>query len=76
VALGVFANSLLGPLVLETIRYHCPESLINQGIGLDAVVLLGAAPIATGAGLLVLRAHRAGPVLVFIPTTFSGHHPS
>ncbi|MEZ5238321.1 MAG: hypothetical protein R2716_05045 [Microthrixaceae bacterium] len=68
-ALGV--NSLLGPLGSETIRYRYSESLINQGIGLDAVALLGAVPIALAAAALVARGHRGGPVLAFIPTTFA-----
>jgi hypothetical protein len=38
---GLVANSLFGPLVSETIRYHYSDSLLNQGIGLDAVALLG-----------------------------------
>ncbi|MEZ5175528.1 MAG: hypothetical protein R2823_04910 [Acidimicrobiia bacterium] len=72
-ALGLAANSVLGPLFLETIRYHYSESLINQGIGLDAVVLFGAVPIAVAAGVLILRGHMAGPILAFIPTTFAAY---
>jgi hypothetical protein len=63
----------LGPLVSETIRYHYSDSLLNQEIGLDAVALLGAAPVAEVAGLLVLRGHRAAPVLTFIPATFAAY---
>ena len=70
-ALGLVLNSLLGPLALEVIEYHFSESLINQGIGLDAVALFGAAPLALVAAFLVSRSHRAGPVLAFVPATFS-----
>lgn len=70
-ALGLVLNSLLGPLALEVIDYHFSESLINQAIGLDAVALFGAAPLALLAALLVHRSHRAGPVLAFVPAAFS-----
>ncbi len=70
---GLAVNSVLGPLGFETIRYHYSESLVNQGIGLDAVALVGAAPIAAWAGVLVWRGHRAGPVLAFIPATFAAY---
>ncbi|HZJ49050.1 MAG TPA: hypothetical protein VFD97_08480 [Acidimicrobiia bacterium] len=70
-AYGLVANSPMGPLVSETIRDHYSDSLLNQGIGLDAVVLLGAAPIAVVAGMLVLRGHRSGPVLALIPATLA-----
>ena len=66
-------NSLLGPLVGGTIRYRYSTSLINQGIGLDAIALFAAGPVAVLAGLLLLRGHRAGPVLAFIPATFAAY---
>lgn len=72
-AAGLVANALLGPLFTEVIRYHYGETLTNQGIGVDAVALFGAAPIAILAGVLVLRSHRAGPVLAFIPATFTAY---
>ncbi len=72
-AAGLVANSLLGPLVMEQIEYRYSESLINQGIGLDAVALLAAAPAAIFAGVLVSRGHRAGPVIAFIPATFTAY---
>ena len=72
-AAGLVGNSLLGPLVLNVIEYRYSESLISQGIGLDAVALVGAVPVAVAAGLLVLRGHRAGPVLAFVPTLFAAY---
>lgn len=72
-AAGLGANSLLGPIGSETIRYRFSESLIYQGIGLDAVALFCAAPIAVLAGVLTLRRHGAGPVVAFIPTTFAAY---
>ncbi len=67
------ANSLLGPLITGQIEYRYSESLINQGIGLDAVALLGAVPVAIAAAVLVQRQHRAGPILAFIPATFAAY---
>lgn len=67
------ANSILGPFLTGTIEYRFSESLIYQGIGLDAVALVGAAPIAVAAALLVLRRHPAGPVVAFIPATFAAY---
>lgn len=70
-ATGLAANSLLGPLAGEVIEYRFSETLINQGIGLDAVALFGAVPVALLAAHLVRRGHAAGPVLAFVPTTFT-----
>ncbi|MGF1598406.1 MAG: hypothetical protein ACFCVK_15990 [Acidimicrobiales bacterium] len=67
------ANSVLGPLALEVIDYRYSDSLINQGIGLDAVALLGAVPLAAVAAWLVARRHPAGPVMAFIPATFAAY---
>lgn len=65
------ANAVLGPLALDVINYRYSDSLINQGVGLDAVALFGAAPVAIAAAGLVYQRHRAGPVLAFIPATFA-----
>ena len=70
-AAGLVANSLLGPLVFGVIDYRFTESLVNQGIGLDAVAFAAVVPIAIAAARLSARGHRAGPVLAFIPSTFT-----
>jgi hypothetical protein len=69
--LGVAANSLLGPLILGAIEYRFSTSLINQGIGLDAVALCAVFPVAILACILMWRARHAGLVLAFIPSTFA-----
>ena len=71
-ASGLVVNTVLGPLLTETIRYHYSETLINQGIAVDAVALI-AALIAVMAALLVMRGHRAGPILAFIPASFTAY---
>lgn len=57
------ANSVLGPLVLDVIRYRFSEALVAQGVGLDAVSLAVVAPLAVIAGVLCLRRRPAGPAL-------------
>ncbi|MCI0438920.1 MAG: hypothetical protein L0177_07275, partial [Chloroflexi bacterium] len=73
ILLGValIANSLLGPLASEMIEYHFSETLINQGIGLDAVSLIVAAPLSIIAGVLALRGHSAAPALALGPAVYS-----
>jgi len=72
-AIGLATNSLLGPLALGVIEYHYSASMINQGIGLDAVTLLLAAPVSVVAGTLTLRGLRAGPILGLGPTAFAAY---
>jgi hypothetical protein len=73
VALGLAlaANSLLGPLVAGLVEYPFSETLVNQTIGLEAVSLLLVAPWCAAAAILVLRNHRAGPVLAVPPSAFT-----
>jgi hypothetical protein len=71
VAVLLGANSLLGPLATGVIRYRFSETLINQGIGLDAVALFAAVPVAVAAALLVRRRHPLGALLAFVPGTFA-----
>jgi hypothetical protein len=73
--LGVLlaVNSLLGPLAFEVIEYRYGESMINQAIGLDAVALVVAFPLAVVAGVLTVRRHTAGPVLAFAPALFAAY---
>jgi hypothetical protein len=67
---GLMVNSVLGPLLLEIIRYRFSESLLNQAIGLDAVSLGVIGPLAVAAGLLTLRAHPYASVLALGPAFF------
>ncbi len=57
---GLVAVALLGPLASEVIDYRITETLRNQLIGLDAVSLFVAAPLAALAAALVLRRQVAG----------------
>lgn len=60
---GVATAAILGPLIGDVIRYHVVDDVLNQVIGGDAIGLFLVAPTAVAAGVLVLRGHRAGPVL-------------
>ncbi len=74
-ALGVAiaANSLLGPLALDTIDYPVSESMRNQTIGLDLANLVVVAPLAVLVGVLALRGHRLAPLLALGPTTYAAY---
>ena len=72
-AAGTTANSLMGPLGTGTIAYHYSETLVNQGIGLDAVALIASVPMAVFAAVLLFRAHPAGAVVALVPATFSAY---
>ncbi len=66
-------NAILGPLGADIIRYHYGVSMINQALGLDAVALLVAAPLAAVAAWLLHRRHQAGAVLAFAPALFGAY---
>jgi hypothetical protein len=68
---GVAATTLLGPLAFGVIEYHVVDDVLNQIVGGDAVGLLLVAPAAVAAGMLVLRGHRAGPVLALAPAGYA-----
>jgi len=70
-AVTLVANSLLGPLATSVVRYHYSTTMLNQAVGLDAVALLLAAPLALVAASLVFRGVPAGLVLACIPASFA-----
>jgi hypothetical protein len=63
IAAGLVAVALLGALTGGPIEYHVSETLRNQTIGLDAVSLFVAAPLAVAAAVLAWRRLVAGPAL-------------
>ena len=52
---GLAVSSLLGPLAFDVIRYHASDSLRNQTIGIDAMILAVVAPTCLLLGWLHLR---------------------
>lgn len=69
--LGAAVIALLGPLATGVIRYHASPGALNQLAGGDAAALLLVAPTSIVAGVLVLRGHRAGPVLALGPAIYA-----
>lgn len=70
-ALGLAANSILGPLALDVIRYRWSETIDNQGIGLDAVALVIVVPLSLCSAWLVRRERPAGYALALGPSSFA-----
>ena len=70
-AAGLAADALLGPFVLDAIRYRVSHDMQNQVIGGDAAMLLVAVPVAVFAAILLWRGHRAGPVVALAPAVFA-----
>lgn len=66
-------NSVLGPLLTDTIDYSLSESLRNQLIGLDAVSLILVAPLCLLAGVLAWRGRAAGAALALGPATYTSY---
>jgi len=70
---GLFANSLLGPLVADVVRYPFSESIRNQTIGLEAVSLIVVAPLCILAGVLGMRGRNSAPVVAFGPAAYTAY---
>lgn len=68
--LGAAAVAILGPLVLGLIDYHVSAAVADQVRGGDVAGLVLVAPVSLAAGVLVLRGHRAGPVLALGPAAY------
>ncbi len=73
VLLGVGAATVavLGPLMLDVIRYHASEGALKQVAGGDVAGLVLVAPVSLIAAFLVWRRHRAGPVLALGPAFYA-----
>lgn len=62
-AVGLAAVAVAGPLVTGIVRYRVTESVRNQTIGLDAVLLALVAPLCLVAAHLVRRREPAGAAM-------------
>jgi hypothetical protein len=71
-ALGatVATVAVLGPLVLNVLRYRISPTSLNQIIGGDAAALTVVAPITVAVAVLAIRGHPAAPVLALAPSIF------
>jgi hypothetical protein len=72
VALGtaVATVAVLGPLVLDVLRYRISATSLNQIIGGDAAALAVVVPVTVAVGVLTIRGHPAAPVLALAPSIF------
>lgn len=68
---GIAAASVLGPLVLDVIRYRTSETTLNQIMGGDLAGLVVVAPTALLAAVLLFRGHPVGPVLALAPALWA-----
>jgi hypothetical protein len=75
VVLGVAVATcaLLGPLVLDVIRYRTSETALNQIVGTDAAVLFVVAPISVIVGVLVLLGRPGAALLGLAPAVFAAY---
>lgn len=73
VGVGLAVNSVVGPLVLDLVDYPLSETLVNQTIGLDAVILAVVAPLSALAAWWVRRHHPAGPVAGVVVGSFAAY---
>ncbi len=69
-AVGLAANSMLGPFVADRLDYPVSATMRNQTIGLDAAGLVVVAPVTLLIAILASRGHRAAPVLALGPTSY------
>lgn len=72
-AVGLAANSIVGPLWLDLVDYPLTETLRNQTVGLDAVTLFVVAPTALAASSLIRRGHPVGPILAVVAGTYTAY---
>ena len=67
---AVGAVAVLGPLVLDVLRYRISATSLNQIIGGDAAALAVVVPVTVAAGVLAVRGHPAAAVLALAPSIF------
>jgi hypothetical protein len=64
------AVAVLGPLVLNVLRYRTSPTTMNQIMGGDAAALAVVVPVTVAVGVLAIRRHPAAPVLALAPSIF------
>ena len=70
-AIGIAANSILGPFVSGVVTYPFSESVRNMTIGLDAVSLILVAPIGVLATRYVHRGKQTGFIAALSLSTYA-----
>jgi hypothetical protein len=74
-AIGLVANSLLGPIATDAIEYSIPKDGVieSQLIALDIFSLAVVAPLSVALGILTLRGHPLAPVLALGPGLYGAY---
>lgn len=72
-AIGLAANTLLGPAFADVVDYPLSDTLRNQTIGLELVSLLLVAPLCLAAATQAARGRAAGAVLALAPATYTAY---
>jgi hypothetical protein len=69
-AAAVAVVAVLGPLVLDVLRYRTSATSMNQIVGGDAAALFVVVPVTVAVAAYALRGHPAAPVLALAPSIF------
>lgn len=72
-AIGLAANTVIGPAVLDLVDYPVSETLRNETVGLELASLALVAPWSLLAGVLLLRGRRFGTVLAMAPAAYTAY---
>ena len=70
-AIGIAANSILGPLISGIVTYPFSESVRNMTLGLDAVSLIFVAPLCVLVAGHVFRGRQIGYVAALSPSAYA-----
>jgi len=68
---GIAVSAVLGPLVLNVVKFRTSTPIENQFVGGEIVSLAVVAPVAIAAGALWLRGHRLAAPLALGPAAYA-----
>jgi len=67
----IVGYAVLGPLIMDVIRFRTSASGLSQVRGGDLAALVVVVPVCVAVGVLAWRGHRAAPVLALAPAFFA-----
>jgi len=70
-AVGIAANSIVGPFISGIVTYPFSDSVRYMTIGLDAVSLILVVPVSVLAAVYVYRGQRIGYIAALAPSTYA-----
>jgi len=68
---GIAMSAILGPLILDVVKFRTSTNIENQFVGGEVVSLAVVAPVAITAGVLWLRGHRLAAPLALGPAIYA-----